>query len=104
MMYIEDFKYKQFVEDMDSYFSCAKITNFDIIHHHCRGDQLQNSRRHYETMFGRDLKNYEDRTCNQAMLSAIKVDCDDIHFKCNILKSHIKSDIEKDILSNNMFL
>ena len=40
---IDKLKYEQFIEDVDSYFSCAKILNFDLIHHQCRGDKLQNS-------------------------------------------------------------
>ena len=67
MTYIDNLKYKQFVEDMDSHFSRAEIPNFDLIHHQCRGDKLQNSRRHYETIFDSDFKNYEDCTHNQTM-------------------------------------
>ena len=40
MTYIDVLKYKQFVENMDSHFSRAKITNFDMIHHQCQGNQL----------------------------------------------------------------
>ena len=97
-------KYKQFVENMDSHFARAKITNFNIIHHQCQGDPLQNSLRYYETIFDNDFKNYEDRPPNQAISSAVKADRNDIHFECNLLKSHIKSDIEKDLISNGIFI
>ena len=60
MTYIDDSKYKQFVADMDSHFSRAKITNFDLINHHCRGDKLKNSRGDCKTIFDNDFKNYED--------------------------------------------
>ena len=104
MTYIDNLKYKQFVEDMDSNFSRAEIPNFDLIHHQCRGDKLQNSRRHYETIFDSDFKNYEDCTHNQTMQSAIKAERDDIHFELDLLKSHIKSNIEKDLISNDNFI
>ena len=55
MTYIADSKYKQFVADMDSHFSRVKITNFDLINHHCRGDRLQNSRRDFKTIFDKDF-------------------------------------------------
>ena len=42
MTYIDDLKYDQFVNDMDSHFSRTKITNFNIIHHQCCGDELEN--------------------------------------------------------------
>ena len=81
---------------MDSHFSRAKTINFDIIHHQCCGDPLQNSRQYYETIFNSDFKGYEDRTHNHAVSSVIKAECDDIHFKSNLLKLHIKSDIKKE--------
>ena len=44
MTYIDDLKYDNFVvNDMDSHFSDVKVVNFDIIHHDCHGDKLQNS-------------------------------------------------------------
>ena len=33
MTYINDLKYEHFIEDTDSHFSCAKVTNFDLIDH-----------------------------------------------------------------------
>ena len=50
MTYIDNLKYEHFIEDTDSYFSQAKIINFDIIHHECRGNPLQNSLKYYETI------------------------------------------------------
>ena len=50
MSYIDHLKYHQFVNDMDSHFSRVKITNFDIIHHPCCGDELENLQQYYETI------------------------------------------------------
>ena len=44
MTYLDNLKYEHFIEDIDSHFSRAKITNFNILHHQCRSDPLQNSR------------------------------------------------------------
>ena len=98
--YIDDLKYKHFIEGMDSHFSWAKITNFDIIHQQCHGDPLQNSCQYYETIFNSDFKGYEDPTRNQAMSTFIKAERDDIHFESNLLKLHGKLDIKKDLISN----
>ena len=43
MTYIDNLKYDNFINNMDSHFSNAKITNLDIIHHQCCGDELENS-------------------------------------------------------------
>lgn len=104
MTYIADSKYKQFVADMDSHFSRVKITNFDLINHHCRGDRLQNSRRDFKTIFDKDFQNYEDHAGNQVILFTVKTERDDIHFERSLLKSHIKSNIEMDLISNSSFI
>ena len=49
------------------------------------------------------IKGYEDRTRNQAMLSAIKAERDDIHFQGDLLKTHIKSVFEKYLMPNAIF-
>ena len=64
MTFIDDLKYEHFVEDMDSHFSRAKITNFDLIHHHRRGSKLQNSQRYDGTIFDKDFKYYKDCACD----------------------------------------
>ena len=97
MTYINDLKCEHFIEDTNSHFSLMKITNFDIIHHQCRDDSLQYSKRYYETIFNSDFKGYKDRICNQAMSSVI-------HFESDLLKSHIRSDIKKDLISNGIFI
>ena len=44
MPYIDDLKYNEFIENTDEYFQKAKIINFDIIHHECKGDELEYSK------------------------------------------------------------
>lgn len=44
---------------MDGYFKNAKIINFDIIHHVCRGDKLQNPEKYYKAIRNKDFNNYE---------------------------------------------
>ena len=37
-------------------------------------------------------------------MSAVKAKCDNIHFEHNLLTSHIKSNIEKDLISNGIII
>ena len=74
------------------------------IHYQCHGDPLQNSQAYYETIFNSDFKGYEDCTRCQVMSSANKAERDDIHFQGDLLKIHIKSDNEKDLISNEIFV
>ena len=89
---------------MDLHFSLAKISNFYLIHHQCCGEKLQNSRHYFETIFDSDFKDYEDCTYSQAISPTIKSECDNIHFEQNLRKSYIKSNIEKNLISNGMFI
>lgn len=43
LTYIDVLKYKDFIRNPDAQFKNAEIVNFDIIHHECRGDPLENS-------------------------------------------------------------
>ena len=40
------------------YFLDKQIVNFDIIHHECCGDKLENSYKRYKTVKHEELKNY----------------------------------------------
>ena len=104
MTYIDDLKYDRFVKDMISHFSCVKVINFDIIHHRCSGDKLQNPQQYYEIICNKDFENYESHIQNQAVSSAIKYECDNTYFEHGFLKNHIKSNIEKDLVSNGIFV
>ena len=43
--------YNETIFNSDEYFEKKTITNFDLIHHHCRGDKLTHNRKYYETLF-----------------------------------------------------
>ena len=62
--YIDDLKYDRFVNDMNSR---EKVINFDIIHHQCRVDKLQNPQQYYEMISKNDFANYESHIQNQAV-------------------------------------
>ena len=54
--YIDQLKYKEFQKDRDAYINQTKITNFDIIHHECRGDRLDISIKEHNTIKKEKLK------------------------------------------------
>ena len=81
-----------------------KITNIDIIHHQCHGDELENLQQYYDTIYNKDFVNYENHIRNQAISSVLKAERDDFHFEHDFLKRYIKSDIEKDLISNGFFV
>ena len=58
MTYIDQLKYKIFKENIDWHFKNAKIVNFDIINHRCRGDSLQSFKKYYKVITKKDFKHY----------------------------------------------
>ena len=81
MTYIDDLKYDRFVNYVNSHFSSAKVINFNIIHHQCRGDKLENLQQYYETICNKGFENYECHFQNLAVSTAIKSEPDDINIE-----------------------
>ena len=54
--YFDQLKYKEFKKDRDAYINETKITNFDIIHHECRGDKLEKTIKEHNTIKKEKLK------------------------------------------------
>ena len=69
---IFDLKYEQFVGNMDSHFIRAKIVNFDLIHHKCRGDKLSYLKYFREKIENKDFQNYEPEVKAEAVASAVR--------------------------------
>ena len=109
MTYTEDLKDENFVHDMDSHFSRAKVVNFDMIHHQIRQSrirQLDNLEEYYQTIYDKNFVNYENHVRNKAVAvsSAIKSERDDIRFERDFLNRHMKRNVEKDLISNGFFV
>ena len=52
---LKQMTFNEIVDDPDYHFENCFVTNFDKIHHQCKGDDLSCGRKHYETIF--DKKN-----------------------------------------------
>ena len=100
-VYFDDLKYDNFVKDMESHFSRIKIVNFDIIHHECHGDKLQNPRQYYETICNKEFEKYESHIQNKAVSSAIKSECDDKNIKITTEREKFQNIVEDSLLKNS---
>ena len=87
MTYIDNLKHNRFTNNMDSHFSQVYFINFEIIHHKCGGEPLQSLKQYYETIRYKDFHNYESQVQNQAVLSAIKPEHDDISFEHDVINT-----------------
>ena len=64
LSYLDDLKYETFQENPDNYMKNVKIINFDLIHHQCKGDKLQHSEEHYQTVFAKNLIRHKNEDKN----------------------------------------
>ena len=88
-------KYDEILNDLDGHFKNCYITNFDLIHHECRGDKLNFSRKFYETVFENDLKNnLNSKDRYDFLASGIKSERKDLFFEKKVYQDHFKN-IEK---------
>ena len=96
--------FEKIVDDPDYHFQNSYITNFDLIHHECRGDDLSYSKKHYETITKKSINNEieNDNIKYRFISSAIKSERKDVAFEKEIINEHF--DIEKKLEKKGVFL
>ena len=57
MSYTDHFKLKECIQNPGNYFKKVEETNFDFIHHECRGNPLHKDEKHYFTINSTNFKN-----------------------------------------------
>ena len=90
--------YNEIISNPDEYFEKTTITNFDLIHHHCRGDKLIHDRKYYETLF---KKKVDFEFNNQLRKDVFLLQLKDVNVKTFILKKIYKKIILTELLSRN---
>ena len=99
--------FKKIVDDPDNHFQNSYITNFDLIHHECRGDKLSHSRKHYETIF---KKNINDEIKSEDLRyrflsSAIRSERKNVAFEKRVFKEHFSREkLEEKLEKKCVFL
>ena len=83
-------EYERINKNKKDYFKKAKIINFDIINHQCRGTPLKNSLEYYETIHQNDLKRAKEQDKDDFISESIKSDRKDIHIEKDIINRHFK--------------
>ena len=91
MAYFDHLDYKQTSDNATKYFHDKQAINFDITHHECHGDKLDNSYKDYKTVKFDDLKNYPEKEKKET-LSAIfrNAKRDDLWVQRDLLIDHFQ--------------
>ena len=98
--------FNEIINNSDYHFENTYITNFDLIHHDCRGDPLEHTKEYYETISYEKLNNEivskDDRA--SFISSAIKSERKDVFIEKKIFKEYFnREEIEKNCKKNMFF-
>ena len=83
-------EYERINKNKKDYFRKAKIINFDIINHECRGHPLTNSVKYYETIHKHDLEYAKEEDVDDFISEGIRSKRDDLYIEKDIINRHFK--------------
>ena len=86
--YFDQLKYKEFKKDRDAYINETKITNFDIIHHECRGDKLEKTIKEHNTIKKEKLKQLPPSEKYAAVAACFRSSNKNIVVEKSVAKEH----------------
>ena len=96
--------FNEIIENSDSYFENVKLSNFDLIHHECRGGEFSFSKKHYQTLYKEKLNSefIDSKQKSSFISSAIRCHRDDVIVEKRIIDEHGFKNLEKNFffLSN----
>ena len=103
---LKEMTYNEIIENFDYHFKNCYVTNFDLIHHECRGDELNFSRKFYETIFYNKVKeNLSKENQEKFLSSAIKSEREDVNIERKLMIEHLKKiSFERNLEKKGIFL
>ena len=106
-MTLKQMTFNEIVNDPCYHFENSYVSNFDLIHHECRGDELSYSRKHYETIWNKKIKEelVSEDIQNRFISSAIKFKRKDVTIEKQVFKEHFNREIvEENLQKKGAFL
>ena len=99
-------KYQKIINEPSYHFKNSYVTNFDIIHHECRGDKLENSKKYYETIYKEAVnKQIEENKRTYFISKAIDSERKDVFLRKNLLTEHFnRLELEQKLEQQGIFL
>ena len=95
--------FDEIIQNPDNYFRNAFITNFDLIHNQCRGDELKHDRKYYETLFkeklNSEIKEIDQK--NRFVSAAINSERKDVYIEKQIYEDHYSRKLLREKLNKN---
>ena len=103
---LKEMTYNEIIEDFDYHFKNCYLTNFDLIHHECRGSKLEFSKKFYETIFYDKVKeNLSEENKEKFLSAAIKSEREDVNIEKKLIIEHLKKvSFERNLEKKGIFL
>ena len=97
--------FNEIVNDPDYHFENSYISNFDLIQYGCRGDELSYSKKHYETISNKKIKEeiVSEDVRNHFVSSAIKSERKDVIIEKQIFKEHFNRELVEETYKKRVF-
>ena len=104
-MTLKRMAFEEIMADPEFHFENSYITNFDLIHHECRGDTLSFSRKYYETISYKKFNEEITDIANQQKFisSAIKSEKKDVFIEKKLIEEHFNREKIDDNLKKKEF-
>ena len=100
---LQQMTFNEIIQNPDNYFENAFITNFDLIHNQCRGDELKHDRKYYETLFkeklNSEIKEIDQK--NRFVSAAINSERKDVYIEKQIYEDHYSRKLLREKLNKN---
>ena len=92
--------YNEIISNSDEYFEKVTITNFDLMHHQCRGDKLTHDREYYETLFKKKVNLELNNQLHKYIFLSLAQRCErkDVYFQKDLQKDHFNRTLVKEQL------
>ena len=91
LTYIDQLKYKEFIENPDEHFQIAKVINFGIIHKECKGQPVTDDlKKIYHSIDSNDFVKYDNKSKDKALGSAIHYKRNDVSVSRVLVFKHFK--------------
>ena len=99
-------RYNKIVSSPDFYFERMKITNFDLINHECRGDDLEHDRHYYETIYKKrvDDELFDSIHRYHFVSAACRSGREDVHLDKELQAHHLRTDLKEQLKQNGIYL
>ena len=100
---LQQMTFEEIIQNPDNYFENPFITNFDLIHNQCRGDDLKHDRKYYEALFNEklnsEIKEIDQKNC--FVSAAINSERKDVYIEKEIYKDQFSRKLLREKLNKN---